>query len=208
VLPTTNAIDTLSSSNASDTELMTIEGHTVVGTGADAVFTFVTQQATLTGQTVVTLGTPLARVSRMYIASTVATVGDVYVFEAGGTVTAGVPQTAADIHLKMLIGDTQSFKAQTTFDNDTYAIITNIYASVAKKTAAIADIQFMVKTPGGVFRPKLEFSAHQTSGMVLFNLNPCIVIPKNTDVRLDCNVSANNTQVNGGFQAYLASTTT
>lgn len=34
VLPTTNAIDTVSSSNAGDTQTIRLEGHTVVGTGA------------------------------------------------------------------------------------------------------------------------------------------------------------------------------
>ena len=86
-------IDSISSSSASDTHDITIEG-------LDASYAEVIQTVTLTGQTPVTLGTSLMRVNHVYnnVGTTLtATVGTVYVFVSGGTVTAGVPQTAADI---------------------------------------------------------------------------------------------------------------
>ena len=86
-------IDSISSSSGSDTHDITIEG-------LDASYAEVIQTVTLTGQTPATLGTSLMRVNHVYnnVGTTLtATVGTVYVFVSGGTVTAGVPQTAADI---------------------------------------------------------------------------------------------------------------
>ena len=86
-------IDSISSSSGSDTHDITIEG-------LDASYAEVVQTVTLTGQTPATLGTSLMRVNHVYnnVGTTLtATVGTVYVFVSGGTVTAGVPQTAADI---------------------------------------------------------------------------------------------------------------
>ena len=86
-------IDSISSDNAGDTHDITI-------VGLDATYAVVTQTATLTGQTPVTLGTSLMRINNVYndvLTSLTATLGTIYVFVSGGTVTAGVPQTAADI---------------------------------------------------------------------------------------------------------------
>lgn len=63
---TTNAIDGVVSAGASgtDNQVLTIEGHTIDGSGN---LTFVVQNVTLTGQTKATLATPLARATRAYV---------------------------------------------------------------------------------------------------------------------------------------------
>lgn len=205
---TTNAIDYVSSSSASDTAtVMFVEGHTVSGTGADSKFTFVTQLVTLTGQTKAALTTPLARVSRAYVYSgTLA--GDFYVFE-DDTLSAGVPQTASKVHITVegaTSAHTQSFKAATTFSSTDYAIVTGGYAAVNKKTAANVDFVIEVRGPGGAFRPaggriSLQ-SGGQTTAQIQFQ--PFVIIPKNADVRIRAVASTTAVEVDASFQAVLA----
>lgn len=204
---TTNAIDTISSSSGSDTGgLAYIEGHTVSGTGADAQFTFVVQTVTLTGTTKATLSTPLARVSRVYNASSTTWVGDIYVYEDDTTTTPGVPDTASKIHMKVEAGDNQSYKAATTFSNSDYFICTGGNASVNKKTAATVDFEMEVRRPGGLFLPVMRLTAASTGlNTVSIRFDPYVIIPKNADVRVVAIGSTTGIEVNAAFQGHLAS---
>jgi len=207
---TTNAIDKISSSDTGDTtQTIRIEGHTVSGTGADAQYTFVVQTAILNGQNKVTLTTPLARVSRVNNASATALAGDVWVYE-DTALTSGVPTDTTKGHIKILGtgGDNQSFKAATTFSNGDYYLLTQLYASVAKKTAADADIILEIREPGGLFLPKIEISAADTSGVSLINLNPVVIVKKNADVRLRCSASTTSVEVDAGFNGYITQVNT
>jgi len=205
---TTNAIDTVSSSDAADTApVMYVEGHTVSGTGADSEFTFTTQTVTLNGQNKVTLDTPLARVSRAYVESgTLA--GDFYVYE-DDTLSGGVPTTAAKVHITVegaSSGHTQSFKTATTFSNADYFICTGGYASVNKKTTASVDFVFEVQLPGGVFRPAAGRISLQSGGQTTqqINFDPYVIIPKNADIRIRAVASTTGVSVDASFQGYLA----
>lgn len=200
---TGNTIDTVSSSSASDTGDVVIEGHTVVGTGDAAVYTFVKQTAVLNGQNKVTLATPLARASRHANVGSVSFTGDVYGYE-NTAIVAGVPTDDTKIHTKSLAGENQTFKASTTFSDSDYAFITRCWASVSKQQSAIADIQIQVRPAGGVFRPVFEFSVSQASGLAEFLCDPFIIVPRNADIRMVASTSTSNVYVNGGFQAYLA----
>jgi hypothetical protein len=205
---TTNAIDYVSSSSASDTAtVMYVEGHTVSGTGADSQFTFVSQVVTLTGQTKAALTTPLARVNRAYVLSgTLA--GDFYVFE-DDTLTAGVPNTAAKVHISVggaTSGETQSFKAATTFSNTDYAIVTGVYAAVDKKTSASADFVIEVRQAGGAFRPAGGRISLQSGALTTIQIKfePYVIIPKNADIRIRAIASTTGVEVDASFQAVLA----
>lgn len=206
---TTNAIDVISSSDASDTMEMYIEGHTVSGTGTSSQFTFVTQTVTLNGQTRVSLGTPLARVSRMYDNDQSEPAGDVWVYESTDTDTNGVPDnpsTSAHIVVLGSQGETQSYKCATTFSNSDYFICTGGFASVDKKTNATVDFEMQVRLPGGVFRPVARLaldSAAQTSQQIQFY--PYAIVPKNADIRVMAVSSASGTEVSAQFQGFLAS---
>lgn len=203
---TDNLIDTISSSNAGDTQEVTIEGHTVSGTGTDAQFTFVVQTATLNGQNKVVLTTPLARVSRLANNSTTAFAGDIYVYE-DDTLTGGVPNTASKIHLKVLgsAGDTQSFKAATTFSNSDYFICTGGWASVNKAASAAVDFEMQVRTVGSVFRPVARLSLNSTGSTTQqITFDPPVIVPKNADMRVRAIASAVNCEVNASFYGYLA----
>jgi hypothetical protein len=204
----TNIIDTMSSSSVADDQDVVIEGHTISGTGADSQFTFVIQTATLNGQSKVTLDTPLARVSRAYNASATNIAGDVHVYE-DTALTTGVPTDLTKAHIKISgsTGDQQTFKAATTISDNDFLITTQVYASVAVKTVAGADIILEIREPGGVFRPKYEFTVSFNGGAIMHTLKPCIIVPQNADVRVTALASTTNVQVDAGFNGYLGTVT-
>ena len=198
---TTNAIDTVSSSDAGDDQVLAIEGHTVSGTGADQEFTFVTQTATLNGQTKVTLGTPLARVSRLVNDGIGSWDGTIYVYE-DGAITAGVPDDATTIHLTVLAADQQSEKAAITLSNVDYGLMTGWYAGANRNASANVDLQLQVRKPGGPFRPQSEMNVRTGAGPFnAYQFRPFLIVPRNYDVRVVCTSSANNTTVTAGFSA-------
>ena len=175
-LPTTNAIDEIVSTSGSDTGVVFIEGHTI----SSNELTFVTQSATLTGTSPVTLDTPLARVNRLYIASDNSTdlVGDVTVYENGG-----------DTHLtvKGTLGENQSYKCQTAISNSDYWILTKASGSISEKSAGFVEFELQTKKVNGAWVPRYNFTV-SSNGTTSFSdrFDPPIIITKNSDVRITC----------------------
>lgn len=198
-----NLIDSISSSSTSDTNTITVEGHTVTGTGEDQQFTFVVQTVTINGQNRVALSTPIARVSRAYNTNGVDLVGRVVVYE-NTALTNGVPSDASKIHLDIPLGLQQSFKAATTFSNSDYYILTGGFGSVSLKQSATVDFYLEVKRPGGVFRQQSAVSASSSSGPWLIDLDPAVIIPRNCDVRVRAETGTNGAVVFTNFKGYLA----
>jgi len=87
-----NLIDSISSSNAADTEEVYLECHTV---DADGNFTFLTQTVSLNGQNRVALPVPVARVSMAYNNNGTEIQGRVVVYE-NTALTNGIPTTDRD----------------------------------------------------------------------------------------------------------------
>ena len=204
-LLTTNGITSIISSDAGDTETVTIEYHTINGGGDE--LTFGVQTATLNGQTAVALTTPCARVSRIYNSSSTELAGDVYVYEGGAT-TLGVPDDATTIHAQIVAGDQQTKKAATSISNTDVYFITGITASVVAGTpgSQVIDFDVELKALDGVWLPRLEWSC-QIGGQVTttIDLDPVIIVPKNHDVRIAA-VAASGTgvDVDAVFRGYLA----
>jgi hypothetical protein len=196
---TTNAIDSISSSDAGDTGTVYIEGNTVDGSGN---FTFVTQTATLTGQTKLTLGTPLARVTRLVNTSAATWAGSVYIYQSGA-ITGGVPNTAADVHLIGPAGENQSQKAATTISSVDYCLITNFYASVNKKTAAGAVVRLRVRDKGQSFRTLYKRGCNSLGPDMVMQFGPYQVIKWNSDIEVTAAADAANTEISGGFNSIL-----
>lgn len=195
----TNAIDTVVSTSAGDTEDIVIEGHTISG----GVFTFVTQTATLTGQTEVTLSTPLARCTRLYNDDSTELAGVISVFQGTDGSTAGVPTTAADVHLQLGAGEQQSEKASTTISNTDYWIVTRFYGDVLEKTASSAEIHLEIRQNGKVFREVAMCSA-SSNHRGDFPFQPYLIVPKNSDIRLSAIADGANTDISGGIMGVLA----
>lgn len=195
-----NSISFISSSSASDTQQITIEGHTV---DANGDFTFVIQTVTLEGQTTVALDTDLARVSRAYNSDSTELVGRVVVYE-NTTVVGGVPSDATKIHIDIPLGFQQSFKAATTFSNQDYYLCTGFYGAVSAKQSGAVDFYIEIRDKGKVFLPKGSFTASSTGGAADISLDPAILIPKNADIRIRCETETNNIVTFGIFKGYLA----
>lgn len=199
---TTNAISHFSSASTSDDgEEMVVEGHTVDGSGN---FTFVAQTVTLDGRTETALTTPLARVTRVYNNGATNWVGPIYVYE-DDTVSNGVPQTDAKIHLQTPAAENGSFKGATTISNNDYWIITSVSGSVNKKQTRAVDIELQIRMKGKTFRTVYEFAVAST-GTTTFEkqFSPMIIVPSNADVRLRAISSDTNTEVAGSINGYLA----
>ena len=212
---TTDIVDSIVSSSTSDTtQVITVEGHTINASGQ---LTFVTQNATLTGQTEVTLGTPLARVSRAYVANSgtfnspyAALVGDVSVYDNTGGITSGVPNTASATKIIIEAGKTQSEKCATSISNTDYWFLTSLHCSIEEQGPAAA-VDFLVETRdvenGGVWRPmgvelSLDTAAQPTGSM---EFHPFRIVPKNHDVRVIAVSDTANTFCSAELEGYLAS---
>ena len=197
-----NTIEYISSSSALDTQEITLECHTVSGTGVNSQFTFLTQTVTLNGQNPVALPTPVARVSHAYNSNGTELVGRVTVYE-NATLSGGVPTDASKIHIDIPAGSQGALKGATTFSNSDYYILTGGFGSVSKKQDASADFYLEVRTAGGVFIQSAAISA-SSGGPWNVELDPAVIIPKNADIRITADASANNTVVFGIFKGYLA----
>ena len=194
-----NLITHVSSSDPADTQTIQIEGHTLSGGN----FTFQTQPVTLNGQNKVALTTSLSRISRGYNDNSTDFAGAVYVYE-DDTVTGGVPNTAAKVHMIIPAGVNQSLKAATTLSSVDYWIITGCRTSVLEKTAAYVDITFESRAYGKVFRPIETYAATSASAPSEPRFTPYKIIPKNSDVRLRGIASALGTDVSGSMHGFLA----
>jgi len=198
-----NSIDSISSDEAADGQVMVVEGHTeAIDNHGVARKTFVEQEVTLNGVTRVALPTALNRVSRLYNNGSVDLAGEVFVYE-NTALTAGKPTDTTKIHLTIL-RDNQSEKAATTLSDTDFWIITEVHTGVLNKTAAFADISLQIRRRGKVFRTVGTFPAANGGGD--FHLVPYLIVPNNADVRLIAVASGATTDVAGSMNGYVATT--
>ena len=201
---TTDAITSVVSDDASDTSAFLVEGHTIDGSGN---LTFVVQTGTLTGQTPVVLDTPLARASRFVNISATEYVGTISVYE-GGAAPGGVVTDDNEVHVSLPAGLQQSFKAQTSVSHEDYFIVTCVAASVLRQQSRNVDFTFETRSTTGVWLPKFQFGAASTgSSFVQVDLEPVVIVPPNTDVRITGSASSTATAVTAFFAGYLLSKT-
>ena len=193
-----NNLDSISSSNDADTQLMKIEGHTIDGFGN---LTFRVQSKTLTGRTPATLDTPLYRVTRLYNADTTNFAGDIYIYDLTDGQTLGVPAIG---HIKATAEHQQSMKCATAFSSVDYGLITSMTASVNKKTTTTVDFILQIKDSTGVFRTAFPISANSTGGSVQVDFYPFIIVPKNGEIRIRARAGTAGASVNASFNVLLA----
>lgn len=174
-------------------------------TATDQDKTFAVQTKSLNGQNEVTLDTPLARITRMYVGKqnrAVDTVGEVYGYETTG-LTTGKPTDTTKIHITMLAEKNQSEKASTSLSGTDYWLVSGFRGSLLEKSAAFADVELQYREVGGVWRPVEDVSTQVAPG--IFKFDTLVVIPKNSDVRLVGVADATgNRDVSGSIQGYLA----
>ena len=197
-----NLITQISSSSASDTGDIIVEGHT---SSDGLTFTFSKQTVTLTGQTAVVLATPICRVSRVVNDGSSDLVGNIYVAQTD-TLTAGVPDTDAKVHCIVEAGLNNSEKAATTTSSTDYWIITSFYADCLEKTATFGTVHLEVRESGKTFINKVDIAA-STNSPGRHEFKPYLVVPKNSDIRMRISASAVNKDFSGGIDGMLASVT-
>lgn len=193
----TDLITSIVSTSGSDTTTVVVEGHTISGT----TLTFVTQTATLNGQTAVLLGTPIARATRAYASGAVDLIGVISVCETD-TYTAGVPVTPAGVHLQIRAGENQSEKASTSLSSTDYWVVTSIRCDLLEKTAASVDVELQVRLPGKVWRKVNNITCSESKNGLL-EFFPYIIIKPNSDIRLVAHASANGKSVTGSIHGVL-----
>lgn len=200
-----NLIDAVVSDDAANTQNIVIEGHTISGSD----LTFVVQTATLTGTTPVTLSTPLARATRVYVddATDLAANSQVYVYQDTATVTGGVPQQGSLIHCSMKAEFNQSTKASTAVSSVDYWLITKGVFAIDRTQSAKADFYIDTRVLGKAFRTLFIVPVNNSgTSSFAYDFNPPLLIPKNSDVRVQAEAGTNNTGVVARFAGYLART--
>lgn len=196
----TNGITHISSSSASDTVDVVIEGSTVDGSGN---FTFVSQTVTLSGQTKVALATPLARSRRGANMNGTDFVGDIYVYE-DDILTAGVPDTGAKVHLIIKATENQSLKAAYTVQDGEYLLANLAYASVNEKGVAQGVIRMRVRGKGGVFRTLFKRGINSQGAALYHKMPDYAILPPNTDIVMTAEANTAGIEISGGFNGVIA----
>jgi len=195
---TTAAIDSISSSNSGDTQIVTV-------VGLDANWEEVIQTITLAGQTKVPLTTPLIRVYRMYNSGTVDIAGTVYCYE-DTTLSAGVPVDKLKIRAIIDDGENQTEMAIYTVPSGCTALFMQGYVGISRSGASnVANFTYAVRPFGEVFQQKGRATCStQGSNAWIYNYAAYPAIPEKADIKLTCEeVSASGTGVVGGFDMLL-----
>ena len=135
-------IDTISSSNASDTMVITIRGLDI--TGAEVILF-----PTLNGQNKVALATPLWRHNISINRSATDLQGDVYVYE-DTAITAGVPDDFNFVRGYIALGDNRSFQGINTIPLNKKGQLYWIYPFISNQQSANVAIQLFTREFGGV----------------------------------------------------------
>lgn len=202
----TNSIDSIVSSDENFTGTVRVEGHTI----AAGILTFVAFPVTLNGRTPVSLPTSLARANRIKgVAGMFGALGTdetIYVYESGGTVTNGVPQTASDVHVVLEESYGRSQKAATAISNSDYWIVTDVYGGVLRKQSALVDIEVrIIDARDTTFETIFEFPVDSDGDPFQpIEFKTPIIIPKNHDVIMTATTSADNAEVISGMGGRLA----
>jgi hypothetical protein len=220
---TGNTIDRIVSTSGSDTGTVQVEGRTY-SADADGAgnpgLVFAAQEATLEGQTIVTLGTPLVRCNRIFFKQNGGTlaspqhelkaVGTISVYDSTVATSApsGVPSDATATKAIIQAGQAQTEKCATAISWRDYYILTRAKLSGLRGNSATAaaegDIE--VSTNGAPFRPiGLELSVRSGGDQnEIVEFNPYIVVPKNSDIRIVVEANAADLKVSGYFSGVLA----
>ena len=186
---TSNVITHVTSSGAY-TGTVAVEGFTISG----GELTFVSQTSNVVDTTLVTLGTPLARVTRMYNNGTTDYTTQISAVNS--------TNTAKYCVIEGSLGQNQSLKAQTSISKDDYYIMYQMSGGIVATSANVI-FSFQTKEVGKVWRTQRQFVASGVS-FTEVPLSPPIIVPKNHDIRIVAISDTNNTSVVAEFSGYLA----
>lgn len=200
---TTANIDTISSSDASDTEPIEIQG-------LDVNYDLHVQTATLNGQNDVTLDTKLIRVFRMKNVGTTDIAGNVYLRTEGSGQASGVPSTAASVRAIIEDGNNQTLMAIYTIPNGKTGYMRDWYAAQANATGGFfgtngsSTIKLKARPFGQVFQLKhISSIKSDGTGTYQHNYKEPEVFAAKTDIIMEANTSVDSASVAAGFDIVL-----
>jgi len=188
-------ITQITSSSASDTEIIEVQG-------LNSAYELVIQNVTLTGTTAAILETPLIRVFRMKNIGSADMVGTVYLTVSGaGYAAAGVPDTANEIRAMLSIGENQTLMALYTCPANKTCYLCSFYASTSSAIKTSAHIiRLKVRPFGQVFQTK-HVASIIANGVGHF-IHPYMVpekISAKSDIEMRANTDSNVAGVSAGF---------
>ena len=200
--PNNNLITHISSSNAADTMSVAFEGHYF---DAGDLY-FGAETLNLTGQTPAALSRGYARCSRLRAIDGPA--GDVWAHQ-NTSITAGVPTDFTTAHnvIKGTDNRTQSYKCATTLSYRDWGILTTSHYGIARQKGGAMDFELLIKLQGETaFRPIFGQAELDTQSTSFFqqSYKPYVIIPANSDIRMQFNPSVTGMQANGSFSMILA----
>lgn len=177
---TTADIDSLSSSDNGDTQLIEVQG-------LDDNWDLVIQSITLTGQTRVALTTNLIRVFRLKNLGNTNNAGDIYCFKNVAT-TSGVPNTIANTRAIMRAGNNQTLMSVFTIPNGKTGYLDNIYMGTAGASkSAEYEMDLYSRPFGGVFQLKHR-RAVADGGTT--DINHIYIIPEKINAKTDIHIAS------------------
>lgn len=197
---TTDDIDSLSSSNAGDTQDIKIYG-------LDSNFDEVVQTVTLNGQTTVLLTTDLIRVHRMINVDSTDNAGDIYCY-VNGTTTGGVPDTAADVRAVIQVGNNQTLMAIYTIPNGKTGYLRSWYVAGSNSTffttSGISNNKLLVRPSGEVFQLKHISSLNSTgTSLDQHQYHEPEKLEAQTDIKIMVDSNVTGSSISAGFDLVL-----
>lgn len=192
---TTADIDSLSSSDDSDTQEIEVQG-------LDTNWELTLQTITLTGQTRKALDTPLIRVFRMINRGSSDLAGDVYCY-VNTAITAGVPDDLSYVRAHIMDGNNQTLMLIYTVPSNYTAYLVAGRLHVYKSIAGVIESRVWLRDPGGVFRIQETLSIHSQGAGADYNFPVPLTIPEKSDIYVDAASSALNMGVSGSLDFIL-----
>lgn len=197
--PTQARIHDIASTDAAD-DLIGTGARTVEIFGLDSNYNEISEIIDMDGLTDVPTTNSYLRMHRMIVRS--AGSGD----KSAGNITA-TAQTDATVTAQITNGNNQTLMAIYTIPNGKTGCITNVFFSVGKKTAAAADVEFLVRPLNEVFQNKMPMSGNtQGKSHVQHKMMPYEVVDAKSDIKMRASVTANDAVVSGGFGIIMTDT--
>lgn len=196
---TDNLIDSISSDDDTDAQVMQVEGQRLV----DGNLISVIQSVQLNGETRVALPIPLARGTSMFVNDFPRLEGQVWLYE-NTSLTNGVPSDKTKAHLTATGAKNQSEKAAAVAPFDHYLILTSFYGSVLTKQSAAVEIDLQIARTDKAYRTIMDISMHSNGGLALYPFSPFEVVRPNSDVRTMGVSGSNNAEAVAGLSGYFA----
>lgn len=217
---TTNSVDSIVSTSASDTGSVRLEHHTI---DANGKLTFGVQNVTLNGTTPVTLDTPAARFNRFrtnasgsFASPASDMVGDISVYDStlAGGVTSGTPNDATSVKLFVPASTNSaknnSYKGATSTSQFDYWLLTGARFTIRGSAANTVNVEFDLEmrdvANGGAWvslGPEVSVRAGGQS-TERAEYPEYLIVPPSHDIRAIAVSNTNNTSVSCAMFGYLA----